>query len=294
MSRDTRQIRFGDQVIDAVSLTDRRGRTLLAQLPARGAGGTLSDQGPELRECRVQVRWVKRHNDDDPAARRRALYALDDGLTRLFVHPEDGEFPAKMSIEDETREGGRITTGLRFVEDRGDPRHTRANAPAATVQSAVEAVLGRARAAGETLGAHALPTDVAADSAALARSWNAPSGPPAADVQTGVNRQTAAIRARLDESGASADPSRIDVYFALLDLSAALADAAEIVTARSSGGRGLVELRLHEPVTLLALAARLYGGAAARERAADILRLNPHVRDANAVPAHTTLVIPGA
>lgn len=292
MTRDARQIRFGDQVIDAVSIADSRGRAFIAQMPARGAGGALFDQGPELRECRLQVRWVKRHADDDPGTRRRALLALADGQTWLFCHPVDGEFPAKMSIESESRESGRISTDIRIVEDRGDPRHTRAAAPGVTVQSAVEAVQGRARAAEKALTDHGLPAAVATDSAARARSWNVPGGPLAADVQTDASRQFAAIQASLADSGAARDPARMDVYWALLDLAAAVADAAEIVT--SPSGRGLVELRLHEPATLLALCARLYGGADARAGAAEILRLNPHVRSANAVPAHIPLVVPGA
>ena len=283
MTRFT-NIRWGDLALDDVQVSTSRARGLLAQLPARGTGGFVQDRGPELRECRVTVQWTKRHKDDDPVARYRKLLALHDGKTRLFVHPLDGAFPAKLSIEDESIQAGQVDAVLRFVEDRG---HARPAPGKQTAHAAIEAVQQRAQDAKAALEAAGLPAKVADESRELAASW-AEASPPAAEVHTGLSRQTAAIGDFVQASGAERDPAKLDAYFALLALSASLADAAEIVTASSPS---LIELEIAEPVTLLSLSAALYGGQEAARRAREIMQLNL-LRSANVIAAGTTLTVP--
>lgn len=280
-------IRWGELVLDDVEVSTTRTRALLAQVPARGAGGYLQDRGPEPRECRVSLRWTRRSNDDDPLARYRALLAADDGKTRLLVHPIDGAYPAKMSIEEETVTNGRVTASVRFVEDRGDGRHPRTAAPA-SVATAVTVAQSRAQAAADALTRLGLPADVAQDSAALAASWVVPESLAPADVQTQVERHTEAVADMARECVGDAD--RLESHLALIELITALRDAAAAVLASSPG---LVELTLDAPVTVLALAAALYGGELAADRAAAIVHING-LRHPNVLPAPVTLMVPSA
>lgn len=277
-------IRWGELVLDDVQVSTARQRGLVTQLPARGRGGFVQDRGPELRDCRVTVQWTKRSNDDDPQARYRKLLALDDGKTRLFVHPIDGAFPAKMSIEDESIQQRQIDVVVRFVEDRGS---VGSNSAGITVHAAVEAAQKRADDAGRTLAAAGLPTDVAEQSAALATGW-LESTPVADDVHTGLSRQTAAIGEAIRTQQLEYKPGKLDAYLSLLALSAALTDAASVVTAASPS---LVRLEIGAPGTLLALAASLYGGKVAARRAEEIMRLNS-LRSSNVIAAGTTLMVP--
>ena len=282
-------IRWGGLVLDAVQVSTSRRRALVRHLPARGNGGDITDAGAELREWRVTVQWTRRGRGDDPEKRYQALKARNDGQTRLLVIPGERAVPTKMSIESEDRSSGHPDCALVFVEDRGDI-HVQGSQDAQTMsaQTTIQTVMERAQAAEAALADVGLPTTVATDSVALAASWRATGQPEAADVPNSARTQQAAISAALADSEAVDDPSRLDVYFALLDLSAALADAAELATTHISGR---VALTIDEPATLLALAASLYGAETAEQRATEIARINL-LHSENALPAPMTLLIP--
>ncbi len=285
--RPLQTVRFGGVALDDVQVATARGRTLLVQAPARGHGGRLQDRGPEFREVRVAIQWISRQGLD-AVARYRRLLALDDGTTRLFVHPVDGAFPAKMSIDDETIEGGNVSASVRFVEDRGDPRLERRR-PGATPQQALDAAAAAATQAAARLQDAGMDLGVAEDANALVSDWRSPSVP--SEVETGLSRQTAAIRSLISAKNLRANPARLPVYYSLIRLASALADAAAIVT---SARERMVTMEVTgEPVTLLALAAQLYGGADARRRADQLARRNG-IRDRNTIPAGTVLEVPRA
>ena len=281
-----RSIRWGGLELDDVQVATSRARAFVRQVPARGNGGRVDDRGAELREWRVTVHWTARGRDDDPEARYQALIERNDGRTRLLRLPGERAVPAKMSIESEDRSSGHTDVVLLFVEDRGESRPQAT--PGVTVQTAAQAVLERARAAEGVLRAEDMPTSLAADSAALALSWNAPGDTRTADISDGAGRQAEVVRASLTAPGAAGEPVPLDAYFALLDLAAALEDAAALADAALPGR---ISLQLEAPVTLLSLAASLYGAEVAEVRAIDIMRLN-QLRSGNAV-APQTLILPG-
>ena len=279
-------IRWGGLVLDAVQVSTGWRRAFVRHLPARGNGGDIADAGAELREWRVSVHWTRRGRGDDPEKRYQALKAKNDGQTRLLMMPGERAVPTKMSIESEDRSSGHPDCVLVFVEDRGDGRGQ--GSQDMSVPTVIQAVQERAQAAEAALAEVGLPTSVAVDSAALAASWRASGEPEITDMVSRARTQQTAISAALVDSGAAGDSSRLDVYFALLDLSAALADAAELATARMPGR---VALTIDDSATLLALAASLYGAETAEQRAAEIARINP-LNSENALSTPMTLLIP--
>lgn len=284
MSKES--IRWGDIVLDDVQVSGAHERSFVVQTPARGNGGRLLDRGHEVREFRVTVKWTKRGADDEPEERHAALVAMNDGRTRMLTLSHGVSMPAKMSIDSDEHTRGHRDTVLRFIEDRGDPRYVREPATGTSVQTAIKAVQERAKAAETALGAAELPTDVATRTAAAAASWSA-SDEASVEATNAAGRHASAIQAAVEDSGAADNLDLIDVYLSMLDLRAALFDAADVLAASTPGS---VDIDVGEPVTVLALAASL-GADEAERRMADILRMN-NLRSINAVVGPLPLKVP--
>ncbi|MCG8418460.1 MAG: hypothetical protein MJE77_11010 [Proteobacteria bacterium] len=281
----TRQrIRWGPLEFDDVALQTSEPRTLARQLPARGRGGYLQDRGSAPREVRVSVRWTRRSSDDRPIERYHALRRHNDGKTRLLAHPVHGTFPAKMSIDSENQARGHIDVELLFVEDMGArPAGQPSPSPRAAIGALNERV-GSLRLALEESGQTSTLPD-ALDG--LATQWQDES-PSVADISTSASRYTAAVRAEITDLEADTNSDRIMLYLALIDVSAAIQQAA---TAMTASEQGVLELAVDSPVTVLSLAQQLYGPAEALQRTDDILRLNV-IATPNLVPGSTTLTVP--
>lgn len=275
-------VRWGDITLDDVQISTSGPRSFIVQSPARGNGGRVQDSGRDVRDVRVTVQWTSRGKNDDPEQRYLALLALDDGKTRMLSWSRGASMPAVMSIESDDDSRGHRNTVLRFVENRGDPRYVREPTAGVTVQTAVKAVQQRAKSAEAVLRKHGLPTDVVTHTSAVAVSWNEPTASTMAHIPTSARRQRSLIQAALADSAAVHD-----AYQSLLDLGAALSDAADTIVAQSAG---TITLEIGEPITLLSLAASL-GANQAERRMADILRLN-NLRSINAVSGHRTLTVP--
>lgn len=283
---------WGDIVLPLSDLSTSRGRTLLVQEPARGEGGRLSDRGHVARRSQAQVLFVSQGVGDDPVERYRQLLSLDDGMTRLYTHPIDGQWPAKMSIDGEQITQGRVAVSLLFVEDRGDERSPRRLSQSPRPASVVQSVEQAAEQLASELIAVDESTAVPDQVRATAAGWYASERGIARSVQVAVeaSRESAALASLIDEIDARGRLELFSVYTGIIATAAAIRRASQVLTA--AAGR-VIDLRVDRPVGLLALCARLYGAELAVERAEAVLQLN-ELRSGLDIPAGTTLKVIGA
>lgn len=287
-------IRWGDQVLDALTVSDERGRDLLELRPANGSGGRTFDSGPVLRRSTVLLTWTSRDDGDDPLARRQAfLEAVDAGETRLFVHPIEGAIAAKVGRVTGQNGAGDAQDTVEFVEDpatRFAPVE-----PAASVQpragtETVRVAAQRVELALEPIGEASL---VPAESTALAESWTArvdETDEPvdARRVYRELEAATSAIDAELARLRAGQVLARYHLYLAFVALGAELARAAEAATSETASS---FPITVERAGGLIALALDLGGPAKAVRLAAGMRALN-RIDTPALVPAGTRLLVP--
>lgn len=288
------QLQWGDQVLDALTVSDERGRDLLELRPANGSGGRTFDSGPVLRRSSVMITWTPRDDADDPLARRQAfLEAVATGETRLFVHPLDGIIAAKVGRVSTSNGPDDPVDSVELVEDPGGsfaPLEPSAavqpRAGAETVRVAAERVELALEPIGET-------STIPAESAALAESWAARVDQTDAPVDARrvyreLEAQTSAIDAEIVRLRAAEDLGRYHVYLAFTALGAELGRAAEAATSETSSS---FSVTVESDSALLALALDLGGPAKAVRLAAGIRALN-RIDTPALVPAGTFLQVP--
>ena len=279
---------YGGIVLDAITISDDMGRALLTLEPASGQGGKLLDRGQRLRRSRVRIRFVRRDHADNPLHRRRALAALADGQSRLFRHPVDGTWPAKIGDIQAEREKGIDILDVTFLEDRDSNLAPQGPGPGALPRAGADTVRVQAARTDATLATLGERTHVTAAAVDLAETWQTATPIEARQVYTDLAGVTAAIDTEITRLDASHDLARFPAWVALQELASELGRAGAAATAETAA---TFELVLGQPTNLLALCATTYGAADCIQRYQQARALN-RIDTPLSVPAGTRLVLP--
>lgn len=279
---------YGGVILDAITVSDDMGRELLSLAPSSGDGGQLLDRGPRLRRSRVRIHFVRRDDADSPLRRRRDFAALADGQSRLFRHPVDGTWPAKIGDIQAERAKGIDTLDVTFMEDRDSDLAPQAPGPGALPRAGADTVRVQAARTDAALAAIGDSTHITAAAVDLAETWQTAAPIEARQVYTDLAGVTATIDTEITRLGASRDLQRFPAWVALQELASELARAATAATAETSS---TFELVLGQPTSLLALCATTYGTTEAVQRYQQARALN-RIDTPLSVPAGTRLILP--
>ena len=118
MSSDLYQSSFGGVQLWLSRISTTRSRSLVKHSPSAGDDHTVQDRGRELTEARASVLLDWMDGDDlSPTDRLRKLLALVDDKPRLFSHPIEGSFLARVGpfTYDIDAASGTISAELEFT-----------------------------------------------------------------------------------------------------------------------------------------------------------------------------------
>ncbi len=268
------EARFAGVPLDVVNFSGERGRDVVAWRPARGDGAQLSDRGRRERRDTLTVQIVHRGGHDDPAARRDALLELNgSGESRMFVHPIEGFWKAKLAGFSNALGAGSDVWTMELVEDTPATRETTAREIAASFETVIVLAdeVDKAAAEMERAGEDGMPSS--AEARQLAASWD-----DAVPSQLSIDeqaRQLEAFQAAQDLVGRALEvrntAASYRAYLAHLELRGEMWRYAEAV--RRAAPRAF-DLEILVPLPLRVLCTRLYGAAEAAARMAEALELN--------------------
>lgn len=257
----------------------------------------VQDRGPSPRSWRCEVLFVEMPAEPRPPAERFAefLQQIEDGERLLFVHPLEGAHYVNAGDATYTLdEDGNLENGTASIEfhrsaDVETPILAGAETSIAAGQQRLEASAG---VFADALADVDIDSDITDRAVAAQAAWE-----DAADEDGAVpTRQVIAdlaglsndLNTLIEEEGLENDLDLWDAFKAAIMFGAALRAAA---LAAMSEAPKVTAIRIGEPMSVLALAVRLYGGAEAEDRVRQILALNTIATPAW-IPAGSVITVP--
>lgn len=267
-------------------------RTLLVHDPAEGDEHPTQDQGLGTRRVTCELLFVEMPNEArSPLERLRVFKALVDepgGEARILNHPVEQPFYAHVEGFNYTiDEDGNIEASATFVRaaQPAPPEHAASGTAAVAGE---EAVAARAEELRSELAAVGLSSGVMDAAIAAQVSWLEPDVVPTRQVIVDVAALSAQLGALIEDAGLERDLALWGAYRAAILFGAAVRGAALAALAETPR---LMSILIGEPIALLALCARIYGGAEALDRERQIRALND-LRTPGWLTAGTVLILP--
>jgi hypothetical protein len=261
---------FGDLRLWLSRISTSAGRDQVVHELSAGDDFVVDDRGQGLLRARCSVLFADMVEDSlSPIDRLRALRAAVDGKPRIFRHPIEGSFLARVGPFDyEINSDSTITAELELVQ----VAEVEAVSPAGAggiPTSGEGAVDAAAESLTAELGELGLASTLPADASAAVDGWAASESPNPRDVLA----ETGSLTANLGElaSKLEAGLATWAAFKATIQLAEAVRAAAEAHTAATAT---TFALRVGGAVALRALVASVYGGEDAEQRYAEVLLLN--------------------
>lgn len=257
------------------SITTAGGRTQVVHALADGDRHPVQDRGiVPGRPVRCELLFIEMPNEPTSAKERFAAFRkqVNDGERLLFTHPFEGSYYVNAGAFDYTAdEDGEITAcSIEFIA----AADVEAPVPAGT---GVSIATGEARIAARAAALSALlddlevSSDIPARAIAAQESWADAEIVPTRQVITDVADLSQSLNDLIVDQGLEEDLALWEVYKATIFMGAAIREAALAALAETPK---VTAIRIANPVSLLALCVRLYGGAEAEARMRQILALN--------------------
>lgn len=270
MADDLYESKFGGLRIFIARITTDRGRTQVRHELSEGDDHVVEDKGRNLFTARCSV--VFAHMRDDslaPIERLRRLLSMVDDKPRLFSHPMEGDYLARVGPFEYTLESNGVYTAEIELAAVSEVEPLSAAGAGAIPASGSGAASDAAAAVNAELLAVELASDVPNQVAATVDAWasNADLNPREVYAQTGSLSSSLAELAAVLE----ADLALFSAYKAVVILQEALRAAAETFT--TDVARTFV-VRVGTPIALNALLATIYGADEVDVRRSQALKLN--------------------
>lgn len=281
---------YGGVPILISQIETERGRDLAVLSPEQGDDHSFEDKGRRVRRASCEILFVDQPGLDAYTDRYDRFLALAESETpQVFTHPLDGSYRARvegLSVS-AASDALAIRVSCTFVRDT-PPSSVVGVAPGTTPAAGVEAVATAADAVSAELEQLGLASDVPSAVAAGVTSWDETEDLDSAQVFIEVATLAGAIDAMIDALDLARDLDRWTAYKAAILMRDTLARAAESYTSEVDQ---IVDLYVDVGRPVIAIAAEVYGGELAQERAAQIVKLN-RIRTPGRVQPGTTLKIP--
>ena len=281
--------------IDVLSANVRHGRKGKLHTFAKRNGGTKEDSGREPWVCDMEFIFVDRKaQPGETEAPGTALERwqefdslVDEGVVRRLVHPYVGAVLCSLSDYTHAADGDggiEISCSATFTEENSLPPTFAAGVGVQTIAGAHEVSSKALQASGALeLSGAALSGDELTDSQAeidaavsAVEEWDADPTVTARQVHLQMASIINALSARLDALNAATNIDRYPIMkqYTLLQYQVRL--AAEAFTTDTTR---IVTITTKQPLPLRVIAGRFYGAAEADRRFAEMLELNPEIRN---------------
>ncbi len=256
----------------AEEISTTAGRTKVVHNLSSGDQHPVQDRG--LQEVRTRVRILFDEFPGAPApdvAVRILQDAVNTGKSAIFTHPLIGSYLAGVGDFTHTVDSSGVITGeAEFIPD-DTPLSV---APATALSPGVDVATSVSQAADNLdaeLVAVGISTEVTGDARETAERWDADPDLPARQIANDTARISTGVAELIEVNGLEDDILLWPSFRAAIMLGEAVRAAAVAVASETPA---VFLMRVTTPTALLPLAARVYGGADAVERARQILELN--------------------
>ncbi len=290
---DFYDVTWGPVRLWCAEITTDNGRTQVIHELAEGDEHPTQDRGKTPGapvDC--ELLWVEMPREAKPPLDRfRAFKKLvDDGEgPLLFMHPIDGAYYASVGAFKYTldEDGNVSSCSVTFI------RSAPAEAPI-TVGSGVSIIAGEAAIAARADELNAalesvdIESTIAADAKAAQASWQEADDVPTRQVIVDVADLSNELSNLIEGKGLENDLAYWDAYKAAIMMGDAIRSAALAALAETPK---VTSILIREPISLLALCVRLYGGAEAEDRVRQVMSLND-IRTPGWIPTGTLITIP--
>jgi hypothetical protein len=262
---------FGGLRLWLGSVSTERSRSHVVHELSAGDEYVVQDRGkgPIRVRCSVLFDWMD-GDDLSPIDRARKLQTLVDDQPRLFTHPIDGTFLARVGpFNDEIDASGVITAQLEFIAVSEVKPVSPIGAGGGIPASGSGAVSSASAAMTSELADVGMTSSTPAEAAAAADSWAASEDVNPRDVLT----QTGSLTSDLGDQavGMEGDINLWSAFKSTILLAETVRIAAQSATASTSQ---TFVLRVGSTVALRTLLAGIYPADQAAERYDDVMRLN--------------------
>lgn len=251
-------------------------RSLVIHEPSRGDTPVVQDRGLATRVSRMMLLFEHDMPGEDKSPIRRFREfkeMVDAGEARLFTHPIDGSYRARVrdfryTIDSETQTA---RAEVEFIPDE-EVRPVSPTGPLTSGVAGEGAVTAAADAVDAAFAAVELETDITDQARAVVEGWSA------AGDELGVRQVLADVADLSARYGAEINRLRLEHDLALFEAYRTmimLGEATRVAgIAATSETSSTFTLRIDRRISLLALMAQIYGGANASDAARQALNLN--------------------
>lgn len=266
--------------------TDKSRRQVVHDL-SDGDGAVIEDKGRKAVVSRVSLLFDWMIGDATaPLDRLRAFAELVDDKPRMFSHPIEGTFLARVSDFTHTFDSTSVLTGECTITQIEEPVAVTPAGPGGIPDTGVGAVGSTAAALTVELDELGISSTLPTDALAAVDGWAAADGINPRDVLT----QTGSLTSRLGELADSlqSDLDTWQAFKAVIALADAVRGAAESATADTAQ---TMTVRIGAPIALRTLVAMTYGADEADVRYTQVMQLND-VENPASLATGTELVMP--
>lgn len=281
--------RYGDQSLVLTSYSGEVGRDYAVQSPSRGDDHRTQDRGRKINRVEAEILFIHQAGLAPYLDRWLAFRTLAESpAPSLFVHPIEGSYLAHVhDLRFRVDESPHIVATCTFVPPG-------VFAPVAAVGAGVAPQAGPEHVevlvdrCDTQLAARGLTSSAPAAALEAAVRWAEADEPDARAIAVELASLTTQIDQAIADLDLVTDLSRWELYRSMVELRYTLSRAAASVASETEEVSRYT-LAAAEPLRVLC--ARLFGAAAAVDRARQVQRLNG-LRSPGLIPAGTTLVVP--
>lgn len=256
------------------SISTDNSRSLVVHELSSGDVHPVQDRGERIRRSRCTLLFDDMTGESMPAFDRFVLFkaAVDSGAEAVFTHPIDGSYMAKVGEFNYDIDEHSIITNVSAEFVAVDEIQAVLIPASGSVSGLASegSVTAMADALDTELEAVDLDTDITADARTAADAWTDPDVSPR-EVIASVAELSDRIADFITYEDLEGDLALFDAYRAAVMLAASIRAAAVSATSETPN---VFSIFVAKPVVLLALMAKMYGGARAEERARQVIALN--------------------
>lgn len=256
------------------SISTDNSRSLVVHELSSGDVHPVQDRGARIRRSRCDLLFDEMTGEEMSPFDRFVLFkaAVDSGAEAIFNHPIDGSFLAKVGeftydIDEHTNIRNVVAEFVAVDEIQAVLIPASGSVSGLAGEGSVTAA---ADAFDAELEAVDLETDITDDARTVAEEWTEPDVSPR-DVIAEVADLSDRIADFIADEELEEDLALFAAYRSAIMLAAAIRAAAIAATSETPA---VFPVFVARPVALLALMAKMYGGAKAEERARQVIALN--------------------
>ncbi len=288
---DFYDVTWGSVRLWCSAITTENGRTQVVHELAEGDDHPVQDRGLAPRRVSCSLLFVEMPAEQSPAIDRFLAFKaqVDGGETFLFTHPIDGGYYANVEGFSYTldEDSNIADVSCTFIKSGAAEAPIAAGAGTASV-AGEDAVAARADDFAAELDAVGISSTIGEDAVAATVAWSDADTVPTRQVIVDVAELSNRLATMIEDEGLETDIRLFGAYKASIFMGQSIRAAALAALADTPK---LTAIRVAEPVSLLGLCRRVYGGAEAETRTRQVLALND-IRSPGWIARGTILTIP--